>query len=116
MRAKFIKEAQNFERGIHPKQSLGIGGISLGEEKNKMKKKAEDDWNFFLMTILDGKTISAVMKRFPGDNQWRTYSVTVIEWNENEDDAYGAIDINGEDGYRYILLIDDKKIYIENAR
>jgi hypothetical protein len=121
MRAKFIKEAQNFERGIHPKQAIGIGGISLGEMKYNMKKKLEDDWKFLLLTLLDGKTISAQMNKrtanggkLTGQNNWGNYTVTVDDWEIQDIDDMG-INIIGTDKEHYILPIDDKKIYIENA-
>ena len=92
MRAKFINEVQNFEKGVHPKQALGIGGIALGIERHKMKKKFEEDWNFFLMTILDGKTISGQMNKVrdkgiekdPLENGWGNYTVKVDEWDMEE--------------------------------
>jgi hypothetical protein len=117
MRAKFVNETQNFERGVHPKQALGVGGLSLGEEKHKMKKKFRDDWNFFLTLVLDGKTISGIMnKRDPEEsgNKWGVYTITVDSWEEV--DGYDSLllkDINGDE---YILPIDDKKIFIDNAR
>jgi hypothetical protein len=84
-----------------------------------LKKKFKDDWNFFLSNMLDGRTISANMNKttykgvYTGINTWKNYTVTVKEWDINEE--YGSIDILGEDGERYILPVDDKKIYIENA-
>jgi hypothetical protein len=125
MRAKSINEVQNFEKGIHPKQALGIGGISLGMERYNMKKKFKEDWNFLLLTLLDGKTISAHMNKVRGNgfdkdpyyNGWGNYTVKVKEWELDEMGEDGrSIFITSDDGDRYILPIDDKKIYIENAR
>jgi len=114
-----IKESQNFERGIHPKQALDVGGICLGEQKFNMKKKLEDDWKFFLLTILDGKTISAQMNKrsenggkATGKDNWGNYTVTIDDWEIQDIDDWG-INIIGTDGDHYILPIDDKKIYIE---
>jgi len=117
MRAKLVNEEQNFERGIHPKQALGVGGICLGEERWKMKKKLDDDWKFFLLTILDGKTISGQMNKRSanGGNNWGNYTVTVSDWHIDDIDDMGIM-IIGEDKEHYILPIDDKKIFIENAR
>jgi hypothetical protein len=119
MRAKLV-EVQNFERGIHPKQAIGIGGINLGKSRFDMKKKLRDDWMFFLITILDAKTISAQMNKLTdkgkdsGDNRWGNYTVEVEEW-DMEDMDNPAIFIQGKDGEMYALPIDDKMIYIENA-
>ena len=122
MRAKLVNEEQNFERGIHPKQALGVGGICLGEERWKMKKKLDDDWKFFLLTILDGKTISGQMNKrsanggkLTGGNNWGNYTVTIEDWEVQDIDDRG-INIIGTDREHYILPIDDKKIFIENAR
>jgi len=119
MRAKLVYESLNFERGIHPKQALDIGGICLGEQRFNMKKKLEDDWKFLLLTILDGKTISAHMNKrtekggkATGNNSWGIYTVTVDDWEIQDIDDMG-INIIGTDKEHYILPIDDKKIYIE---
>ena len=113
----YVNESQKFERGVHPKQSLGIGGIALGIEKSKMKRKFLEDWNFFLTITLDGKTISAVMnKRNPGEksDNWGMHTITIDSWEESEN--YNALILKDINGDSYILPIDDKKIYIENAR
>lgn len=121
MRAKFINEKLDFERGLHPKQALGVGGICLGEERWKMKKKLEDDWKFLLLIMLDGKTISAQMNKrsenggkLTGKDSWGNYTVTIEDWEVPDIDDFG-INIIGTDKEHYILPIDDKKIYIESA-
>ena len=52
MKAFTVNKVHNFERGINPKKALGIGGISLFEQKNRIKeenkKKLLKDWNNFL--------------------------------------------------------------------
>lgn len=121
MRAKFINEEQNFERGIHPKEALGLGGFNLARQKSDMKKKFRDDWYFFLETILTGKTISGRMNKIRDNGKeleglnWGNYTVEVDEWDQADIDDPG-IYITTKDNDMYILPIDDKKIFIENAR
>jgi hypothetical protein len=120
MRAKTVNEEQNFERGVHPKQALGLGGINLARQKYDMKKKLQQDWDFFLTTILDGKTISAHMNKIREkgvaiEDQWGDYTVKVDIWDQ-EDINSPSIFIETKDNDTYILPINDKKIFIENAR
>jgi len=120
MKAKFVNEEQNFERGVHPKQALGLGGINLSRTRYDMKKKLQQDWDFLLTTYLDGKTITARMnkirdkgKEIEGD--WGDYTVTVDVW-DMEDINSPSIFIQTRENDMYVLPIDDKKIFIENAR
>ena len=117
MRAKTINEVQDFKRGLHPKEALGIGGINLSRERYDMKKKLQEDWNFLLMTILDGKTISGKMNKIRDkgveiEEGWGNYTVTVDEW-DMEDINSPAIYIDTKENDRYILPFNDEKIFIE---
>ena len=120
MRAKFVNEEQNFERGLHPKQALGIGGINLAEERFRRRKELEDDWRFFLLTLLDGKTISAKMEKVKDKGkdipwQWGNYTVEIDEWDQDEMDSPNIF-LMTKDEDMYALHIDDNEIYIDNAR
>jgi len=117
MRAKFINEEQNFERGLHPKQALGLGGINLSQERYDMKKKLQQDWNFLLMTILDGKTISGQMNKIRDkgveiENTWGNYTVTIDEWDMEDINSPGIF-IDTKENDRFILPFNNKKIFIE---
>jgi len=57
MRAKFIKEDLNFERGQDPKTSIGIGGIDLLKIYDDTVQKSIDEWKMFLKS-LEGKKIN----------------------------------------------------------
>jgi hypothetical protein len=118
MRAKFVNEDQNFKRGVHPKEALGLGGINLGRIRYDMKKKVQQDWDFFLLTILDGKTISGHMNKIRDkgveiEGEWGNYTIKVDEW-DMEDINSPSIHIQTRDNDMYILPIEDKKIFIEN--
>ena len=74
MRAKTIYEANNFTRGMNPKAAMGIGGVNLNElRKNrladldkkieKVKDKANEEWQLYLQNLFVGKTITALMQR-----------------------------------------------------
>jgi hypothetical protein len=120
MRAVFINETQDFQRGVHPKQALDIGGISLGVKKYELRKKLREEWKSFLSKALDGKTISARMNKITqdgvktGEDNWDNYIVTVDRYETPEIHDLGLI-ISGKDGEDYILPIDEKKIYIQDA-
>jgi hypothetical protein len=64
MRAKTIKEEQNFERGLDPKASMEVGGINLQESFDKMF----DDW-ISVFKIFEGKTITGNISKYWTDKQ-----------------------------------------------
>ena len=74
MRAKTINEANNFTRGMNPKAAMGIGGINLHDERQrrledfdnkieKVKDKANKEWQNRLQNLFVGKTITAFMQK-----------------------------------------------------
>jgi hypothetical protein len=76
MRARFVNEVQNFERGQDPKKSMGIGGINLFDQyEDKIddleaalsmtKLSASEEWGEHLRKLLVGKTITANMNKLP---------------------------------------------------
>jgi len=74
MRAKFVNEVQNFERGKSPRSAMGIGGVDLKKEfEEKLndlqqqisgnKANADEDWEEFLRKTFVGKKITSYMRK-----------------------------------------------------
>lgn len=123
MRAKLV-ENNNFERNVHPKEALGIGGISLGKARHEAKIKSEQDWNTYLENLLVGKRVNGIFKHiytntddgmeFDGDDKWENQTIDVesIITSDNPWDDY-YIQVNTTDRRGLALPINDKKIFIE---
>ena len=115
MRAKTINEVQNFERGQHPRQALDIGGIQLGAERYRAKKRMLREWNEHLVKLFTGKTVRGEMKKIREDDQfsgWGDYEIKVKEVKEENDIDVPMVIVEAEDGQPYAIPIGDKKIFI----
>lgn len=119
MRAKTINEVQNFERGIHPRSAMNLGGIQFGVEKYKMKEKLKEDWKNFVQKTLKGKTISGLFNKWgynketnmPESIGWGNYTVKVKEVSNDGIDENGIIVSDGKNSY--IIPIGEERIFIE---
>ncbi len=113
MRAKEI----NFERGLDPKASLGIGGINFQETFDKVY----DDWMSTLRS-LEGKTITGEIEKYwaeiggnpKEDFRKRSVKVKKFDNHANVESMGGGRAVNwkiyfyGDDGFRYSLNLDQK--------
>jgi len=115
MRAKTLDEIQNFERGQHPRQALDIGGVQLGAERYKAKKRMLREWNEYLVKLFTGKTVRGEMKKIREDSPitgWGDYEIKVKEVAEQMDMDLPMAVVEAEDGQPYGIPIGDKKIFI----
>ena len=131
MKARLVEETQNFERGQHPRASMGIGGIVYQDEFGDDFLDLEMKWHTKLKNELEGKTITTEMVEHWDDESGRAWSsvrspqtVKVKEVLEpgmkfdlSSKKSSGGLEISlwviGENGHRYDLGVLDKKIYIE---
>ena len=111
MRAKTINEDNNFERGLDPKDAMGIGGIVLEDKYFDMVVKAKQKWNKYLGTFV-GKTVSVYLDpdRYASvttSNERKTIKVTDVS-----SDQYGRVNFQNENGTTYFIDT-AKQIYIK---
>jgi hypothetical protein len=71
MRAKSV----NFERGVDPKEAMGIGGVDFTKEFLLLFKKWKDD----VEKALTGKNISAVLRRLQSDGRFGEFEKGTIK-------------------------------------
>ncbi len=137
MQAKKVFEAQNFERGLNPKKALDLGGISLfplyqkrqkklENDRVKLLKDANEDWDNFLKKTFVGKTITAHLKTMPSfDKQGNMHGKTqrgeftikvqdvIAPSSSNEGFLTNTIIFADMDNNIYALDDLNQKIYIE---
>ena len=132
MRARTVNEAQNFERGKDPKESMGIGGIDLAEEFETrldelkmgisgLKVTEDEEWYNYLVKVLVGKRITAEMTLMPtmdvntkamkGKREFGKYTVEVADIKPT-DNLSDIVDSPFTRAYPEIIVADtEKNIY-----
>lgn len=127
-----VNEAQNFERGKDPKESMGIGGIDLAEEFETrldelkmqiggLKVTEDEDWYNYLVKVLVGKRITAEMTLMPtmdtktkvmsGKREKGKYTIKVADIKPT-DNLSDILDSPITRSYPEIIVADtDKNIY-----
>ena len=114
MRAQFVFENIEFERGGRPRKSLGLGGVNFEEIQKGFIDEYRKKWHDFLQQFV-GKTITGIMDSWSGGSRgdWKEHSVEV---KEIEDRFYnGDVSILGTDGQRYSLLTRDNEFIVESV-
>jgi hypothetical protein len=125
MRAKVVNEVKNFERNLHPKQAMDIGGgISLGVELWNRKLEYVQSWKDFIEKSFLHKTIYGMFGKYTWDEDkkvprfegWANYKVkvekVVIQGIEKEG-LPTEITVVGKDKAWYNIPVDERKIIIE---
>jgi hypothetical protein len=110
---------KNFTRGIDPKVAMDIGGINFNAQ-------FDDFFNTWYKSIksLEGKTIIAIMTKYwieNGKQKQKNKSLHTVKIKKIEDIVltnmisthyFWKITLNGEDGAKYKLKL-DQKIHIK---
>jgi len=119
-----VNENVNFERTGNPKAGMDIGGTKLSYIRKEISDQAKENWNQWIHDYIVGNSITGYFNRiakeiedgfeFTGEG-WGDYTVKVKELvNSGEIQMDNtALFIIGEDGYQYVVPIDDKKIWIK---
>jgi len=114
MKAQFVFENIKFERSGSPRGKMGIGGVNLAWELDKVNQEAKQKWNIFLQQFV-GKTITGPMDQWDYDRgDWKDHTVKVAEI---EDRFFNSeITVTDPDGNKYTLLSRHKEFIIENVK
>jgi len=126
MRAQRVIESVGFERGMDPKASLGLGGITPKEIYKDFYNKFIDSYTAWAMNLI-GKTIYGDMEIWFKDNRggWsfgktRKYrrvkvsGIRQVYFSEGTpENLRGGFEIEAEDGHWY-KIYPESKIWIQN--
>lgn len=125
---KRVKEIlyEKFEEQSDPIKDMGIGGISFGKLRYKMKQTFKDMWKSRLDELLLGRTISGKLNEYLISDKkqgyihagkgWGEYTIKVTkiadyDIDENGITVYSQID---DKAYAYIIPMNEDKIYIRD--
>jgi hypothetical protein len=109
MQAKTVYE---FERGIDPKEVLGIGGFILDEKYKEIMEPALNKWETFINSLV-GKKITCNMAEYEEEEfTWKKRTVLVHDIEQNND---GDIIITTKmDTWNHQYILDtESKIFIQ---